>query len=52
MVAQSKDALYVAFMGTKQRRDIVTNAKIGLVPIWPELFLNNQVSLGRSWELG
>lgn len=35
LVAEGKDALYVAFMGTKQRRDLLTNANAVLVPLWP-----------------
>ena len=36
LVAQSADTLYVAFMGTKQFRDILTNADLRLVRLWPE----------------
>lgn len=35
LVAEGGDALYVAFMGTKQRRDLLTNANAVLVPLWP-----------------
>ena len=35
LVAEGEDALYVAFMGTKQRRDLLTNANAVLVPLWP-----------------
>ena len=35
LVAEGSDALYVAFMGTKQRRDLLTNANAVLVPLWP-----------------
>jgi hypothetical protein len=34
LVADCADALYVACMGTKQRRDLVTNANIMLEPLW------------------
>lgn len=36
MVAESEDALYVAFMGTKQLRDIWTNARLGMTSLWPD----------------
>ena len=36
LVAESADTLYVAFMGTKQFRDILTNADVRLVRLWPE----------------
>jgi hypothetical protein len=35
MLAESKDALYVAFMGTKQLRDMWTNARVRLAQLWP-----------------
>ena len=35
-MAESADALFVAFMGTKQRRDILANAKVGMTPLWQE----------------
>lgn len=35
MVAECDDAIYVAFMGTKQVRDLFANANASLVPIWP-----------------
>ncbi len=35
LVAEGEDALYVAFMGTKQRRDVLTNADARQVPLWP-----------------
>lgn len=35
LLAQSADTLYVAFMGTKQFRDILTNADARLVQLWP-----------------
>lgn len=34
-MADSKDALYIAFVGTKQRRDIITNANIMHEKLWP-----------------
>ena len=36
LLAESKDALYVAFVGTKQRRDIMTNANIMHEAMWPK----------------
>lgn len=33
MVAESSDALYVAFMGTKQMRDVWTNASVGMASL-------------------
>ncbi|BDA47931.1 hypothetical protein COCOBI_11-1880 [Coccomyxa sp. Obi] len=42
MLGETHDALYVAFMGTKQRRDIVSNARIGMSPLWPNEFSTNQ----------
>ena len=44
MVAQSRDALYVAFMGTKQRHDILTNANVGMAPLWPQTGRTSQVT--------
>ena len=35
LLAESKDVLYVAFVGTKQRRDIMTNANIMHEAMWP-----------------
>lgn len=43
MLGETRDALYVAFMGTKQRRDIVSNAKIEMAPLWPSDFPPNEV---------
>lgn len=37
MLAEDQDTIYVAFMGTKQRRDLVTNAAILQVLLWPDL---------------
>lgn len=36
MLAEDDDTLYVAFMGTKQRRDLVANAAVLQVPLWPD----------------
>ena len=36
LVADDKDTLYVSFMGTKQRRDLVTNAAVLQEPLWPD----------------
>lgn len=36
MLAQSDDTLYVAFMGTKQFRDVLTNVDARLVRLWPD----------------
>ncbi|KAK9820296.1 hypothetical protein WJX72_008693 [[Myrmecia] bisecta] len=36
LVAEGGDALYVAFMGTKARRDLLTNANVVLEPLWPD----------------
>lgn len=44
MVAESCDALYVAFMGTKQMRDVATNANISLSPLRPTEAAKVQVS--------
>lgn len=35
-MADSPEALYVAFVGTKQRRDYWTLAAIRQQPMWPE----------------
>ena len=35
-MADDKDTLYVSFMGTKQRRDLVTNAAVLQEPLWPD----------------
>lgn len=37
VLAESEEALYVAFIGTKQGRDIVTNANIMQQPLWADL---------------
>ena len=41
MLAEDEDTLYVAFMGTKQRRDLVANAAVLQVLLWPELGNSN-----------
>lgn len=35
LLAEAGDALVVTFMGTKQRRDLLTNANVILEPVWP-----------------
>ena len=43
LLGEADGALYMAFMGTKQRRDLVTNAQVLQEPIWPEdLFPDHQ----------
>lgn len=37
LLAESEETLYVAFIGTKQGRDIMTNANIMQQPLWPDL---------------
>ena len=37
--APGSDAIYVAFMGTKVRRDLATNANVIHEAIWPEVAL-------------
>ena len=37
LLAEDRDALYVSFIGTKQRRDIMTNANIMQETLWPDL---------------
>ena len=49
MLAEDDETLYVAFMGTKQRRDLVANAAVLQVLFWPELESNN-VSLAASGQ--
>ena len=48
LVAEGSDALYVAFMGTKQRRDLLTNANAVLMPLWHTSGVQGQVSLVSS----
>ena len=36
LLGEADGALYMAFMGTKQRRDLVTNAQVLQEAIWPE----------------
>ncbi|KAK9832529.1 hypothetical protein WJX81_006107 [Elliptochloris bilobata] len=36
LLAEAGDALVVTFMGTKQRRDLLTNANLILEPVWPQ----------------
>lgn len=47
LLAEDDDALYVSFIGTKQRRDIMTNANIMQENLWPGLSVaaDSQVSL-------
>lgn len=35
-MGETDGVLYVAFMGTKQRRDLVANAQVIQDPVWPE----------------
>lgn len=37
LLAENKDALYVSFIGTTKRRDIMTNANIMQETLWPDL---------------
>lgn len=37
LLGEDRDALYVSFIGTKQRRDIMTNANIMQETLWPDL---------------
>ena len=37
LLAESEDALWVAFMGTKSARDLLTNGHILMGLVWPEL---------------
>ena len=37
LLAESEDALWVAFMGTKNARDLLTNGHILMGHVWPEL---------------
>ena len=54
MLAEDADALYVCFIGTKQRRDIVTNANIMQDVLWPDLSWDSsagsQVSVHNSYR--
>lgn len=43
MLAEDDDTIYVAFMGTKQRRDLVANAAVLQVPLWPKEKGNSNV---------
>ena len=36
LLGEADGALYMAFMGTKQRRDLVTNAQVLQEAVWPE----------------
>lgn len=50
-MAVGGDALYVAFMGTKQGRDLVTDANMLAEPVWAEaaaLAADKQVRQGRG----
>ena len=42
LLGEADGALYMAFMGTKQRRDLVTNAQVLQEPIWPEDLSSDQ----------
>ena len=45
LTAEGEGALYVAFMGTKQRRDLLTNANAMQTPLWLTAEVDgNQVS--------
>lgn len=47
LLATSGDALYVAFMGTKQPRDLVTDAAILHEAVWAE-----SVALAADQQVG
>ena len=51
MVAESNDALYVAFMGTKQMRDMAANANISLSALWPTEGAEEQVRADLPFPL-
>ena len=51
MVAESGDALYVAFMGTKQMRDMAANANMSLSALWPTEGAGKQVRADMSFPL-
>lgn len=36
MIGESGDTQYIAFMGTKQKRDLVANVNMGQEVLWPE----------------
>lgn len=41
MLAEDDATLYVAFMGTKQRRDLVTNAAVLQTAVWPDAAISD-----------
>ena len=45
MLAEDETTVYVAFIGTKQRRDLVTNAAVLQVLLWPDTDSDSSVSL-------
>ena len=36
LIGEDKRTIYLSFMGTKQRRDLVTNAAVLQEPVWQE----------------
>lgn len=55
-MAESADVLFVAFMGTKFKLDLVTNANVFMEPIWPGVCQTHVAAahrgyLGRSREI-
>ena len=37
VLSETKETLYVAFMGTKQRRDLIANASVIQDAVWPQV---------------
>ena len=50
LLGEADGALYMAFMGTKQRRDLVTNAQVLQEPIWPEDFMSETQEASQVLE--
>ena len=54
LLAESKDALYAAFIGTKQRRDIMTNANIMQEAMWhdpADVIESMDEQVSSSWAI-
>ena len=52
LLGEADGALYMAFMGTKQRRDLVTNAQVLQEPIWPEDLTSEPQEASQVLETG
>ena len=50
LIATGGDAMYVAFMGTKQARDLVADARFLKQPVWAEAVALATDKKVRGWQ--